>query len=111
MDLLISESKRKESDSAIKIGKRYLTKNNKKVQDKVNGKESKTKNKTAKGQALAKEAKRYKDQVIALRAKHKSALTAELVKAKAQHATKVNAIRKGSAAPKTPATPKTAPTK
>ena len=98
MKLIISESKRKESESAIKIGKRFMTKNNKKVQDRVNGKEAKTKNRTAKQQALAKENKRYKDQVVSIRAKYKSGLMAELEKIKKQHSNKVQAIRKGVAA-------------
>ena len=105
MELIISESKRKnkeESESAIKIGKRYLTKANKKVQDKVNGKETKAKNQTAKSIAIAKENKRFKDQLIALRTKYKTALTNDINKAKNQHKAKLVAIRKGVSAKPAP---------
>ena len=109
MELIISASKRKkESDSAIKIGKRYLNKGNKKVQDKVNGKEAKAKNKTAKSIALAKENQRYRDQVKAVRAKYKASLTAELEKLSKQHKKKLESIRKGVSG-KAPAKPTTKP--
>ena len=67
MELIISESKRKnkeESESAIKIGKRYMTKANKKVQDKVNGKETKAKNQTAKSLAIAKRTNALKTRLL-----------------------------------------------
>lgn len=80
-----------ESESAIKIHKKFLTPNNKKVEKKVNG----TEKKTARSQAMEKESKRYKAQRLALRAKYKTALASDLKKAKQVHDTKVEAIKKG----------------
>lgn len=80
-----------ESESAIKIHKKFLTPKNKKVEKKVNSNEKKT----ARSQAMEKEAKRYKAQRLAIRSKYKSALVAELNKAKQTHIVKVEAIKKG----------------
>jgi hypothetical protein len=80
-----------ESESAIKIHKKFMTPKNKKVEKKVNGNEKKT----ARSQALEKEAKRYKAQRVAIRAKYKSGLEADLKKAQSLHKTKVEAIKKG----------------
>ena len=111
--IVSASSSRTKSDSAVTIGKRYMTPANKKVQAKLNRQDRKKQtqvHKSAKSQALAKERARYQDQVKAIREKHRSQLSAEIEKAKAQHAKKVEAIRGKKAskpAPRKPAKPAT----
>ena len=72
-----------------------MTPHNKKVVKKLANKEKKTE----KARKLDAERGRFKKQVEAIRAKHKSQQKAEIYKARSVHKTKMDAIRKGVKTP------------
>lgn len=112
--VLVSESGRKKdkAESKVTIGKRYAMPSHKKTQAKLDRADKRKKtaaNKTVKSVALEKERNRYRDQIKAIREKHKSQMTAEIDKAKSQHMKKVEAIR-GKPATNAKPKPKPSPT-